>query len=107
MSKDQKSAKVFETSLVSEALKQSFVKLNPRYMVRNPVMFTVELGTVVMLAVCIWVANGEKSQGSLLYNALITGILFITVLFANFAEAIAEARGRAQADSLRKTRKDT
>ncbi len=60
-----------------------------------------------MLAVCIWVASGETSQGSLLYNVLITAILFITVLFANFAEAIAEARGRAQADSLRKTRKDT
>src|SRR5882757_4604324 len=107
MSQHPGTAKVFESTLVSEALKQSFVKLNPMYMVRNPVMFTVEIGTVVMLAVCIWVARGETSQGSLLYNISITAILFLTVLFANFAEAIAEARGRAQADSLRKTRKDT
>ena len=64
MSKDQKPAKVLEPSLVTEALKQSFIKLNPAYMVRNPVMFTVEIGTAVMLGVCIWVAAGEKSQGS-------------------------------------------
>ncbi len=51
-------------------------------MFRNPVMFTVELGTFVMLGVCIWIAAGETSQGSLAYNALITAILFITVLFA-------------------------
>jgi K+-transporting ATPase ATPase B chain len=107
MSTHTKSATVFQASLVKEGLKQSFVKLDPRYMVRNPVMFAVEIGTVVMLAVCIWIATGEKSQGSLLYNIAITAILFITVLFANFAEAIAEARGRAQADSLRKTRQDT
>lgn len=89
------------------AFRQSFAKLNPRTMVRNPVMFTVELGTFVMLGVCIWIAAGETSQGSLTYNAFITAILFVTVLFANFAEAIAEARGKAQADSLRKTREDT
>jgi hypothetical protein len=52
-------------------------------------------------------SNGEKSQGSLAYNIAITAILLVTVLFANFAEAIAEARGKAQADSLRKTRQDT
>jgi potassium-transporting ATPase ATP-binding subunit len=99
--------KLFESSLLKDALKQSFIKLSPAYMVRNPVMFTVEIGTVVMLGVCIWIATGEKSQGSLAYNIWITAILFITVLFANFAEAIAEARGKAQADSLRKTRQDT
>lgn len=107
MSMHPRVARLFEPSLVNEALKQAFVKLNPRYMVRNPVMFTVEIGTAVMLGVCIWILNGEKSQGSLLYNASITLILFITVLFANFAEAIAEARGKAQANSLRKTRQDT
>lgn len=98
---------LFPRHMVMTALKQSFVKLNPRSMFRNPVMFTVELGTFVMLGVCIWIAAGETSQGSLTYNALITAILFVTVLFANFAEAIAEARGKAQADSLRKTREDT
>lgn len=98
---------LFPRHMVMTALKQSFVKLNPRIMFRNPVMFTVELGTFVMLGVCIWIAAGEAGQGSLTYNVLITAILLITVLFANFAEAIAEARGKAQADSLRKTREDT
>ena len=107
MAKHPRVAKLLEPSLVNAALKNSFIKLNPRYMLRNPVMFTVEIGTVIMLGVCIWVANGEKSQGSLAYNIAITAILFVTVLFANFAEAIAEARGKAQADSLRKTRQDT
>ncbi len=101
------SNKLFEASLVKEALKQSFIKLNPRIMFRNPVMFTVEIGTIIMLGVCTWIAAGEKSQGSLAYNIIITTVLFITLLFANFAEAIAEARGKAQADSLRKTREDT
>ncbi|MDE3236421.1 MAG: potassium-transporting ATPase subunit KdpB [Bacteroidota bacterium] len=99
--------KLFESSLVKEALKQSFVKLNPAILFRNPVMFTVEIGTAIMVAVCIWIATGEQSQGSLTYNLIITSILLITLLFANFAEAIAEARGKAQADSLRKTREET
>ena len=90
-----------------EALKQSFVKLRPASMFRNPVMFTVYVVTIVMFFVCIWIGAGEKSQGSLTYNVVIFFILFITVLFANFAEAIAEARGKAQANSLRKTREDT
>ncbi|HXO75007.1 MAG TPA: potassium-transporting ATPase subunit KdpB, partial [Puia sp.] len=67
----------------------------------------VEIGTAIMLGVCIWIMTGEKNQGSLIYNIVIFAILFITLLFANFAEAIAEARGKAQADSLRKTREDT
>jgi K+-transporting ATPase ATPase B chain len=107
MSKHPRQTKLLEGSLVKEAFKQSFVKLSPRYMVRNPVMFTVEIGTAVMLGVCLWVAAGETSQGSLAYNIAITAILFITVFFANFAEAIAEARGKAQANSLRKTREET
>src|SRR5215210_6879048 len=102
-----KNTKLFEPALVKEALLQSFVKLNPKIMFRNPVMFTVELGTIVMLIVCIWILTGEQSQGSFIYNFLIFLILFITLLFANFAEAIAEARGKAQANSLRKTREET
>ncbi|HLK30327.1 MAG TPA: potassium-transporting ATPase subunit KdpB [Puia sp.] len=101
------SNKLFEASLVKEALKQSFVKLNPSILIHNPVMFTVEIGTVIMMAVCIWIITGEKSQGSLAYNLIVFIILLLTLLFANFAEAIAEARGKAQADSLRKTREDT
>ncbi len=107
MSKHKKSNKLFEASLVKEALKQSFIKLNPTILVRNPVMFTVEIGTAIMLGVCCWILSGEKSQGSFMYNFIVFLVLFITVLFANFAEAIAEARGKAQADSLRKTREDT
>jgi potassium-transporting ATPase ATP-binding subunit len=98
---------LFEPGLVREALGQSFVKLNPVSMVRNPVMFTVWIGTLVMVGVCVWIITGETSQGNLAYNILITAILFVTLLFANFAEAIAEARGKAQADSLRKAREET
>jgi K+-transporting ATPase ATPase B chain len=101
------SNKLFESTLVKEALKQSFIKLNPRIMVQNPVMFTVEIGTAVMLGVCVWILTGNTTQGSLVYNLIVTGVLFITLLFANFAEALAEARGKAQADSLRKTREET
>jgi K+-transporting ATPase ATPase B chain len=105
--KSNKSAKLFEPALVKEALQQSFIKLNPKIMFRNPVMFTVEIGTAVMIGVCIWILAGEKNQGSLAYNLIVAGVLLLTLLFANFAEAIAEARGKAQADSLRKTREET
>ncbi|MFN8246188.1 MAG: potassium-transporting ATPase subunit KdpB [Ferruginibacter sp.] len=107
MTKHSRSTRLFEPSLVKEALKESFIKLNPAIMFRNPVMFTVWIGTLVMAGVCVWVLNGEQSQGSLLYNLIVTAILFITLLFANFAEALAEARGKAQANSLRKTREET
>jgi potassium-transporting ATPase ATP-binding subunit len=97
-----------EPALINTALKQSFVKLNPRLMVKNPVMFTVELGTFVMFLVVLYtIITGDVSEGSLGYNIAIFVVLFLTVLFANFAEAIAEARGKAQAESLRKTRQDT
>jgi len=107
MSNLNKANKLFEPALVKQALKQSFVKLNPTILFRNPVMFTVEIGTAIMLGVCLWIIAGEKNQGSLVYNIVVFVILFLTILFANFAEAIAEARGKAQADSLRKTREDT
>ena len=97
---------LFQKDLMQEAFKQSFVKLNPKIMFRNPVMFTVEIGTAVMFFVCIWILIGEKSQGSFIYNFTVFLVLLLTLLFANFAEAIAEARGKAQADSLRKTREE-
>lgn len=105
--KKNKSNTLFQKELVAEALKESFVKLSPAKMFRNPVMFMVWVGTWVMSGVSIWVAMGEQSQGSLVYNLMVTAILFLTLLFANFAEAIAEARGKAQANSLRKTREET
>jgi len=107
MAKHTRSSRLFEGALVKGALMQSFVKLNPVVMIKNPVMFTVYIGTLIMAGVCAWIAKGEQSQGSLIYNLSIFIVLFITLLFANFAEAIAEARGKAQADSLRKTREDT
>lgn len=105
MKSDHKS--LFQKELLNEALVQSFVKLNPKLLFRNPVMFTVEIGTAVMLIVSLWTLTGEKSQGSFGYNFTVFLILLLTLLFANFAEAIAEARGKAQADSLRKTREET
>ncbi len=98
---------LFKKELVAEAIRQSFIKLNPKYQFRNPVMFTVEIGTIVMLFVCAWILGGEPSQGSFTYNFIIFLVLLATLLFANFAEALAEARGKAQAASLRKTREET
>ncbi len=100
------SNKLFEPALVKTALRESFIKLNPRIMLRNPVMFTVEVGTAIMLYVTIY-GFMYSGQGNWGYNFIIFLILLLTVLFANFAEAIAEARGKAQADSLRKTREET
>ncbi len=102
-----KNQSLFQSDMLLQACKQSFVKLNPKLMFRNPVMFTVEIGTFVMLLVSLWILLGESSQGSFGYNFTIFLILLLTLLFANFAEAIAEARGKAQADSLRKTREET
>lgn len=99
---------LFHKDLIMEALKQSFIKLNPKSMIKNPVMFTVEIGTLVMLIVSIAIMfNNDGTQGSLAYNLVVFAILLLTLLFANFAEAIAEARGKAQAESLRKTREET
>jgi K+-transporting ATPase ATPase B chain len=102
------SQSLFQPQLVAEATKQAFVKLDPRIMFRNPVMFTVELGTAVMLVVTIGLLlRPDAAQGSFGYNFTVFVVLFLTLLFANFAEAIAEARGKAQAESLRKTREET
>jgi potassium-transporting ATPase ATP-binding subunit len=96
--------------LYQRAIKDAFRKLDPRIAVRNPVMFIVWIGTIIAAAVTInpdlFGASGDTGQQRIL-NGLITVILFFTVLFANFAEAVAEGRGKAQADSLRLTRSDT
>ena len=108
MTQNKRSIKLFEPALVSTAIKHSFAKLHPRLMIKNPVMFTVEIGTIIMLVVSLYqLFTGDNSQGALWYNITIFLILLLTVLFANFAEALAEARGKAQAESLRKTREDT
>ncbi|MBS1943420.1 MAG: potassium-transporting ATPase subunit KdpB [Bacteroidetes bacterium] len=103
----QHSTSLFQRDILRAAMAQAFVKLDPRSMVRNPVMFTVEVGTAVMLVITLLVAFGYGGQGSFGYNATVFLVLLLTLLFANFAEAIAEARGKAQADSLRRTREDT
>jgi len=108
MTKHPRVSKLFQKELVIDALKHSFTKLNPAALVKNPVMFVVEIGTVIMFFVSIILLfKPDVVQGSFGYNIVITLILFVTVLFANFAEALAEARGRAQSDTLRKTRNET
>ncbi len=104
----QSSPSLFQPELVGPAIRDSFTKLNPAQLIKNPVMFTVEIGTLIMVLVTVYIAlTGDTTQGSLGYNITITAILLLTLLFANFAEAIAEARGKAQAESLRKTRQET
>lgn len=89
------------------SLKESLVKLNPVSMFRNPTMFAVWIATVVMGVVTVSVFFGAADQGAWGYNLTLFLVLLLTLLFANFAEAIAEARGKAQAESLRKTRQET
>ncbi|MGH2412696.1 MAG: potassium-transporting ATPase subunit KdpB, partial [Microcystaceae cyanobacterium] len=103
--------KVDRRGIYQRAIRESFVKLNPRIVVRNPVMFVVWLGTIVTFLVTLnpnlfGTIQADVNQQRVL-NGLITLILFFTVLFANFAEAVAEGRGKAQADALRSTRTDT
>lgn len=99
--KNKMSASMFQKEQVIESIRQSFVKLNPRMMIKNPIMFTVEVVTVIMLVVTL-LSLFTPEYGTFGYNLCVFLILFVTLLFANFAEAIAEARGKAQADSLRK-----
>ena len=86
---------------------RSFVMLDPRVMMRNPVMFLVEVGTVLTAIVTVQSIVTGAAIGLIVYQVSLTLLLLLTVLFANFAEALAEARGKAQADSLRATRQDT
>ena len=94
--------------LYRQALVDSFSKLDPRIQWRNPVMFVVEVGTVITLLMTIDPGIfGSAAPGARAYDLLVTVILVLTLLFANFAEALAEGRGRAQAASLRRTKSDT
>ncbi|MDU7337828.1 MAG: potassium-transporting ATPase subunit KdpB [Clostridium sp.] len=91
--------------IFADALRQSFVKLSPRIQVKNPVMLVVYIGAILTTVLYVLSFAGLKDE-SAEYTLAIALILWFTVLFANFAEAIAEGRGRAQADSLRSARKD-
>ncbi len=100
--------KVKNTGIYSRAFKQAFVKLDPRNMLKNPVMFLVWVGTIVTALVTVEpnLFGVNPDNNPRLFNGLITIILFFTLVFANFAEAVAEGRGKAQADSLRATKSD-
>ena len=102
-----KKSKFITGDVLKSSMIGAFTKLDPRYMMRNPVMFVVEIGFAVTLLLCFFPhLFGDEGSNLILYNAIVSGILFITILFANFAEAVAEGRGKAQAESLKKTQKD-
>ncbi|MBV8062733.1 MAG: potassium-transporting ATPase subunit KdpB [Nevskia sp.] len=100
-------SKTFTPDILMPAMGQAFVKMDPRWMVRNPVMFVVEIGSLLTLLLTISPTIFGSASASRGYNLVVTIILVITVLFANYAEAVAEARGRAQADTLRRTKRET
>jgi len=99
-------ASMFEPAIVRRAIGDSFVKLNPRVMARNPVMFVVEIGSV-LTTVLFFQKLPSATAADSVFVGLVTAWLWFTVLFANFAEAVAEGRGKAQAETLRKTRSET
>ena len=106
----KRNQKLITPQIFRQAVIGSFVKLNPAYMMKNPVMFVVEIGFFVTLVLSFFPGLfGDVSAGVNLraYNIIVCAVLFITVLFANFAESVAEGRGKAQAASLKKTQKDT
>lgn len=107
MSKKEKTKFITNDILVS-SIKGTFVKLDPRYMMKNPVMFVVEVGFVIC-TLLVFFPHLFRDEGNnlSLYNAIVALILFVTLLFANFAESVAEGRGKAQAETLKKTKKDT
>jgi len=99
---------LFAPALVAAAFRQAFVMLRPDIQWRNPVMFVVEIGAfVTLLFVAQATRGGSSSQVSITYLVALDFWLFVTVLFANFATALAEERGKSQAESLRRTRRDT
>ncbi len=102
---ERKSKSIWDIKIVRRATLDSLVKLDPRNMMKNPVMFVVEVGSVATTILLI--RDAMRHQGAFGFNLQITLWLWFTVLFANFAEAMAEGRGKAQADSLRKARAET
>ena len=99
-------ASVLDRSIIGPALGDSVRKLDPRAMAKNPVMFIVEVGAALS-TVLLFTGMGSSSASENVFNVIVTVVLWFTVLFANFAEAMAEGRGKAQAASLRATRQET
>lgn len=107
MSKKQNN-KILTKEILKQALIGSLTKLDPRYMIKNPVMFVVEIGfCITFLLTIVPGLFGDNSTELRIYNLIVSIILLMTVLFANFAESVAEGRGKAQAASLKKTQKNT
>lgn len=102
-----KRSKTLSRDILLQASLDAFKKLNPVVMIKNPVMFIVEVGTLITLLLCINPDLFVASEAGRGYNIAVFLILLFTMLFANFAEALAEGRGKAQADTLRKTKSDT
>ncbi|MEK5166395.1 potassium-transporting ATPase subunit KdpB [Paenibacillus sp. FSL R5-0527] len=102
---DKRKKSMFSGPLVAQALKASVIKLNPAVMMKNPVMFVVEVGTVIVLLMTVFPGYFD-AEGRIGFNLTVFVILLFTVLFANFAEALAEGRGKAQADTLKRTKKE-
>jgi K+-transporting ATPase ATPase B chain len=96
---------IFRGDIIRRAILDSFGKLNPAHLLGNPVMFVVEIGAVVTTVLFIDAILGNRGQEA--FTAAISAWLWFTVLFANFAEAMAEGRGKAQANTLRAMRRDT
>jgi len=99
---------MFDPAIVRAAVKDSFTKLDPRTLYKNPVMFVVAIGSLLTTILLVRdIAAGETTGSPLWFTSAVTLWLWFTVVFANFAEAVAEGRGKAQADTLRKMRQDT
>src|SRR5689334_1551626 len=105
ISKGVRARPLFDPEILRRAIRDSFLKLNPRVVAKNPVMFVVEVGAA--LTTVFVIKDAITGAGGLLFGIQIALWLWFTVVFANFAEAMAEARGKAQADNLRKTKTDT
>ena len=101
---EMRSAKTMDRDIVLNALKQSVLKLNPKQMIKNPIMFVVEIG--FFITVILSIVPSLSTNVPMWFNVTVTFVLLFTVLFANFAEALAEGRGKAQADSLKQSKKD-
>lgn len=104
----RKKGRINARRIYIRAIRDAFLKLNPLSAIKNPVMFLVWVGTIITLAVTIQpnLFGETQQQNPQLFNGILTGVLFFTVWFANFAEALAEGRGKAQADALRSTKSE-
>ena len=99
--------KFITKDILRSSILGAFQKLDLRYMIKNPVMFVVEIGFLFTLVLTVFPTLFGGSEEYRVYNGVVTVVLFVTVLFANFAESVAEGRGKAQAASLKKTKQDT